>query len=46
MEPLISGDDGGALTLDEEKQFRNMVNRLHTIFKVGSLSISTANKYL
>ncbi len=34
MEPLISGDDGGALTLDEEKQFRNMVNRLHTIFKV------------
>ena len=34
MEPLISGDDGGSLTLDEEKQFRNMVNRLHTIFKV------------
>jgi hypothetical protein len=33
MEPLISGDDGGALTLNEEKQFKNMVNRLHTIFK-------------
>jgi len=33
MEPLITGDDGGALTAQEEEQFRNMVNRLHTIFK-------------
>jgi len=33
MEPLITGDDDGALTRDEEKQFKNMVNRLHTIFK-------------
>lgn len=36
MEPLISGDDGGALTLNEEKQFKNMVNRLHTIFKYAT----------
>lgn len=36
MEPLISGDDGGAMTLLEEKQFRNMVNRLHNIFKYAS----------
>ena len=34
MEPLITGDDDGALTALEEEQFRNMVNRLHTIFKV------------
>merc|ERR1719315_346978 len=33
MEPLITGDDDGALTAQEEEQFRNMVNRLHTIFK-------------
>jgi len=33
MEPLITGDDDGALTSQEEEQFRNMVNRLHTIFK-------------
>jgi len=33
MEPLITGDDNGALTKDEEEQFRNMVNRLHRIFK-------------
>jgi len=33
MEPLITGDDDGALTAEEEEQFRNMVNRLHTIFK-------------
>jgi proline dehydrogenase len=33
MEPLISGDDDGALTLDEERQFQNMLKRLHTIFK-------------
>jgi len=33
MEPLITGDDDGALTALEEEQFRNMVNRLHTIFK-------------
>jgi len=33
MEPLITGDDNGALTRDEEEQFRNMVNRLHRIFK-------------
>jgi len=33
MESLITGDDNGALTKDEEKQFRSMVNRLHTIFK-------------
>jgi len=33
MEPLITGDDNGALTKDEERQFRGMVNRLHTIFK-------------
>ena len=33
MEPLITGDDNGALTALEEEQFRNMVNRLHTIFK-------------
>jgi proline dehydrogenase len=32
MEPLITGDDDGALTKDEEVQFRNMVNRLHKIF--------------
>jgi proline dehydrogenase len=32
MEPLITGDDNGALTRDEEIQFRNMVNRLHKIF--------------
>lgn len=32
MEPLITGDDNGALTQDEEIQFRNMVNRLHKIF--------------
>jgi proline dehydrogenase len=36
MEPLITGDDDGALTKSEEKQFRNMVNRLHTIFKYAS----------
>ena len=34
MEPLITGDDDGALTAQEEEQFRNMVKRLHTIFKV------------
>ena len=34
MEKLITGDDDGALTALEEEQFRNMVNRLHTIFKV------------
>lgn len=33
MEKLITGDDDGALTALEEEQFRNMVNRLHTIFK-------------
>lgn len=33
MEKLITGDDAGALTANEEEQFRNMVNRLHTIFK-------------
>merc|ERR1711962_1843321 len=33
MEPLITGDDDGALTAQEEEQFRNMVNRLHRIFK-------------
>jgi len=33
MEPLITGDDDGALTKDEEIQFRNMVNRLHKIFQ-------------
>jgi len=32
MEPLITGDDDGALTGLEEEQFRNMVNRLHKIF--------------
>jgi len=32
MEKLITGDDDGALTALEEEQFRNMVNRLHTIF--------------
>lgn len=32
MEKLITGDDHGALTANEEEQFRNMVNRLHTIF--------------
>ena len=33
FEPLITGDDNGALTKDEEMQFRNMVNnnRLRTI---------------
>ena len=35
MEPLITGNDDGALTAQEEEQFRNMVNRLHKIFKVG-----------
>lgn len=33
MEKLITGDDAGALTANEEEQFRNMVNRLHIIFK-------------
>merc|ERR1711992_363066 len=33
MEKLITGDDAGALTALEEEQFRNMVNRLHEIFK-------------
>jgi len=33
MEPLITGGDDGALTAQEEEQFRNMVQRLHTIFK-------------
>jgi len=33
MEPLITGDDNGALTKDEEIQFKNMVLRLHKIFK-------------
>jgi len=33
MEKLITGDDDGALTANEEEQFRNMVSRLHTIFK-------------
>ena len=33
MEKLITGDDAGALTALEEEQFRNMVNRLHTIFQ-------------
>merc|ERR1712112_174485 len=33
FEPLITGDDNGALTADEEMQFRNMVHRLHKIFK-------------
>ena len=37
MEPLITGDDDGALTKNEEKQFRNMVNRLHTIFQVRNI---------
>ena len=27
FEPLITGDDDGALTKDEEMQFRNMVSR-------------------
>jgi len=33
MEPLITGDDNGALTKDEEEQFKNMVKRLHKIFQ-------------
>merc|ERR1719206_1409735 len=33
FEPLITGDVNGALTADEEMQFRNMVHRLHKIFK-------------
>ena len=28
FEPLITGDDNGALTKDEEMQFRNMVRQL------------------
>ena len=39
MEPLITGDDDGALTGLEEEQFRNMVNRLHKIFSVRHLYI-------
>ena len=27
FEPLITGDDNGALTKDEEMQFRNMVSK-------------------
>jgi len=33
FEPLITGDDDGAMTKDEEIQFRNMVQRLHKIFQ-------------
>jgi len=36
FEPLITGDDSGAMSKDEEMQFRNMVNRLHTIFSYAS----------
>lgn len=32
FEPLITGDDSGAMTADEEIQFRGMITRLHTIF--------------
>ena len=32
FEPLMTGDDSGAMTGDEEMQFRNMVHRLHKIF--------------
>ena len=33
MEKLVTGDDDGALTAMEEEQFKNLVNRLHTLFK-------------
>ena len=49
MEPLITGDDDGALTKNEEQQFRSMVNRLHTIFKVSgpfSTSLNTGQSNL
>jgi len=36
FEPLITGDDDGAMTADEELQFKNMVHRLHVIFKHAS----------
>jgi len=32
FEPLMTGDDSGAMSADEEMQFRNMVSRLHKIF--------------
>ena len=34
FEPLITGDDNGALTRDEEMQFRNMVNPHITLLLV------------
>lgn len=36
FEPLITGTDDGAMTKDEEMQFRNMVRRLHKIFEYAS----------
>lgn len=32
FEPLMTGDDNGAMTADEELQFRGMIHRLHKIF--------------
>jgi hypothetical protein len=34
MEPLMAGDNKGFLTKDEELQFKSMITRLHTLFKV------------
>ena len=38
FEPLITGDDNGALTKDEEMQFRNMVTKPKA-FKTSNKSI-------
>merc|ERR1719474_46374 len=35
MEPLITGNDDGALTAREEEQFRNMLKRLHTVLSAA-----------
>ena len=46
MEKLITGDDDGALTAAEEEQFRNMVNRLHTIFQVIFNVLENSRRYV
>ena len=41
LEPIIS-----ALTKEEEEMFKNMMRRLHTIFKVSKFKSATMLKYL
>ena len=42
FEPLITGDDNGALTKDEEMQFRNMVNNKRLLTQYLTLRKSGA----